>query len=151
MRIASRLKDTGAPVLGVEDHHADRRGVDQRFQAVPGPPLLLVPAGVGDGQGPLGGEQSQRLLILLGELLSPTLFREVESSGAFAPVEDGSQQERHPIDPCQGRQEIRQAHGPEVAVQVGYPQGVRDRVQEFQELDSVRHFVEPLRLSCCHA
>ena len=55
--------------LRVEHDDADRRGLDQRLQVGAGAPLVAVRACIGDGDGRLGGEQHQHLLVLVGECL----------------------------------------------------------------------------------
>ena len=59
----------------LEDHHAHRRGLDQRFQVRAGPLLVAVGACVGDrgGRLGLGCEQQQDLFVLAGELSPPSL------------------------------------------------------------------------------
>ena len=69
---ASRLIQESAPVLAFKTP-PHRRGVDQGLEVGPGPLLLPVAAGVGDGQGRLGGEEDQASLIVGGELGAPSL------------------------------------------------------------------------------
>ena len=52
---------------GIEDHHADRRGLDQGLQVRPGPLLGPMGARIADRGRGLRGEQHQHFLVLLGE------------------------------------------------------------------------------------
>ena len=95
------------PRPGVEDRHAHGGGVDQRLQARPGALFVPIPAGVGDDQRRMGGEQHQRLLVLLR--IFTFLLVEVDGAQVLAPVADGSSQKGHEVrggtraDPGSGR------------------------------------------------
>ena len=70
----------------VEDHHADRRGLDQRLEVGAGALLVAVGAGVGDGGGRLGGEHQQHRLVRDAERLPVGLLHQVEVADMDAPV-----------------------------------------------------------------
>ena len=71
---------------GIEDHHAQRRGFDQRLQVCPRPLLGPVGAGVGDRRRRLRREQHQDLFVLAGELSSAFLPAQKEVADVDAPV-----------------------------------------------------------------
>ena len=70
----------------VEHHHPDRRGLDERFQVGPRAALVAVRARIGDGDGGLGCEQHQHLLVLVGELFPARLLAEEEVPDVEAAV-----------------------------------------------------------------
>ena len=151
MRMASRLKDTGSPGTGVEDRHAHRGGFDQRLQAGPGPPFLPVPSGVGDGQGRLGGEQRQGLLVLRGELLPALLLGQEDAAHPLAQVQHRGRQEGDPGAHRQRRRHLGQTLVPQVAQQVGDPQGAGELAQVPEVLRPARYRPHPFRLVLGHA
>ena len=115
----------GLPVVGhqdsgprVEDQHPHRRSVDEGFQVRPGPLLVPVPAGVGDGRSRLGGEHDQRLLVLFGERPAPPLVAQIEVAQESAPVTDRRAPGRHSWTagrrsrPGSGREPKRRAAAP---------------------------------------
>ena len=131
------------PRLGVEDHDAHRRGVHQDLQVGPGPPLLPVPAGVGDDHRRLGGEHHQRLLVILAELRAGLLPGQVDAGHAPAQVPDGGCQEgayRH----RQAR--LGQPLRCKVARQVGQPERLGNPAQALEEPRRFGHPPQPLRL-----
>ena len=56
----------------IEDHDADRRGLDQDLEVCPRPLLVTVQARVDDHRGRLPGEQQQDFLVFAGEVPAPT-------------------------------------------------------------------------------
>ena len=130
------------PGPGVEDGHPHRGGVYQRLQVGPGPPLLPVAVGVGDGQGCLGSEEHQRVLILPGEPLLARLVRQVEVAHPGALETDGRAEEA--AQRSQGRADCRQTQGlVGVGGEVGHPQGFRQTAQVGEELRSPGQVHEP--------
>ena len=86
MRLASRLSETRWPVPRIEHDDADRRGLDQGFQAGAGALFGAVGARVGDRRRGLRGEQHQHLLVLVREPLPAFLLDQVEVADMDAPV-----------------------------------------------------------------
>ena len=147
MRMASRLKDTGSPVAGVQDRNPHRGGLDQRLQTGPGPALLPVAPRVGDGQGRLGGEQRQRLLVLRGELLPVFLLRQEDAAHPLTQVQHRGRQEGDPGAHRQRGRHLGQAQGPQVAQQVGDPQGAGNPAQVMEVLRASPESVHTLSAS----
>ena len=141
----------GEPGGGVEDHHPHRGGVHQGLQVRPQPLFLPVPVGVGDGQGRLGGEQPQRLLVLRGELCLPFLLRQVDAAHPLAPVHQWEGQEGHPGAHFHGRAHFGQAQGAQVFQQVRHPQGAVKLGQVAEVLGPARAGPQPRRLLRGHA
>ena len=128
--LASRLKETGAPLRYVEDGDPHGGSVDEGFQAGLGALLLPVPAGIGDHQGDLGGEHDQGLLILLGELAAVLLLGQVDIAHAPAAVAYGYAQEG-----AHGHRSVQfaEAHGLGMAAKVRHPDRAGDRVQMYSK------------------
>ena len=128
---------------GVEDHHANGGGVHQRLQVGPGPPLLPVPAGVGDDQRGLGCEHHEGLLVLLGELPAALLMGQVDGADPDPQVANrGHHQGVH----RQRGQEIGHVQCLQVAVDVRDPQRLLQPAEVLEEAQSLRHVPEPLVL-----
>ena len=138
IRLASRLSDTGVPRPGVEDQDAHGSRVHQGLQAGPGPPLVPVPAGVGDDQRGLGGEHHQGLFVFGGEL--HILLADVEGPDALPLVADGRGEEGQNGADRHRRAELGKAQRPGVAVEVpqsqrfGNPAEVLEELQPFGQL-----------------
>ena len=75
--------------LGLHEHHAHRRGLDQDLQVGPSPLLVPVRAGVGDGRRRLRCEQHQGLVVRARELLLSLLPAEKEVADLHAPMTHG--------------------------------------------------------------
>ena len=72
--------------LRIEHHDADRRGLDQGFQAGAGALLGAVGARIGDRRRSLRAEQHQHLLVLVREPLPALLLDQVEVADMDAEV-----------------------------------------------------------------
>ena len=103
--------------MGVEDHHAHRRGLDQGLEAGPGPALVAVGLGVGDGGRGLGGEQDQDLVVRGGELRAALLVAEEEVADVDAAVPH-----RRAVQGAAGHPVGGEAERADVGVQVGQPE-----------------------------
>ena len=114
-----------------------------------------MPVGVGDGQGRLGGEQPQGLLVLRGELhlplALPFLLRQVDAAHPLAPVKQRKGQEGHPGAHFYRRTHFGQAQGTQVFQQVGHPQGTVQLGQVAEVLGPARAGPQPGRLLRGHA
>ena len=107
----------------IENHNANRGRVDQGFQVGLGPLFLPVQAGVGDHKSRLGGEHDQGILVFPGERPAGFLSAQEEVAGPLAPMEDRRGKKGEDRACRQGKLRLRQAPRPEVAEQVGEPEG----------------------------
>ena len=99
--------------LGVEDRDAHGRSLDQGLQVGPGPLLVPVRAGVGDGRSRLGREQHQHLLVLARELPSAFLRGEKEVADLNPPMPH-----RRALQGLRPHQVCRKAEGSNIAGQI---------------------------------
>ena len=128
---------------GIEDHDADRRGLDQRLEVGARPLLVAVGARIGDRGRGLGGEQHQHLFVFFGELLAARLLRQEEVADVHAPVTHRRSLERPGEDPggCK-------AERADVVREVREPQRSRQVVQVLEQAHAVgpgREFLLLLR------
>ena len=119
--------------LGIEDHHADRRGVDQGLQVGSGPLFVAVRAGVGDRRRRLRGEQHQDLLVLARKLLPAGLLAEKEVADMHPPVAY-----RRGLQGLRQRQVLAIAERADVGGHVRQPQHARKVPEVREQLVPVR-------------
>ena len=119
--------------LGIEDHHPDRRGVDQGLQVGPRPLLVAVRAGVGDRRRRLRGEQHQNLLVLARERLPARLLAEKEVADMHPAVAH-----RHGLQGLRQRQLLGIAERAGVGGNVRQAQRARKVPEVFEERVPVR-------------
>ena len=151
VRIAQAVDDPSSLLVegfrgarhGVENEHSDGGCVDQGLKVCPGPLLLPVPSGVGDGHRRLGGEEDQRLLVLPRELSSVRPVSQIDCADTDPPVTNrGHQQGGRRY----GGQELGHVQCSQVAVYVRDPQGLGKTAEVLEEPQPFRHVPEPLVL-----
>ncbi len=110
------------PGAGVDDHHADRSGLDQRLEVGPRAPLLLVGAGIHDRRRRLRGEQLQHLVVRVGEVGRILLAGQEEVADLHAAAAHGRAVQRpgahHLVGESEGAEVVRQIVEPERARQI---------------------------------
>ena len=84
MRRASRLHDTGRPVLASNTATPTGEVSTRGLEAGAGPALVAAGARAGHGARRQGGEQPQHLLVLAGELFPTLLLDEIGVGGMHA-------------------------------------------------------------------
>ena len=113
---------------GVEDRHPHRRGLDQGLKVGPGPLLVPVAAGVGDGRRRLRREQHQDLFVLVRELPATLLLGKKEGAEMHA-----SMAHRRGLQGLRRHQVRGKAERPEVAGQVSQPHRSRNVPEVLEE------------------
>ena len=130
-RLPVERHEPAAPA--VEDGDAYRARLDQGLEVGPGPPLVAVRAGVGDGRRRLRGEQDQDLLVGARELRPALLLAEEEVADVDVAVPH-----RRALHRLRHDQLGREAQLPDVGRQVRHPQRLGQVPEVREEPRSVR-------------
>ena len=116
------------PSAAVEHHHTHRRSLHERLEVGPRKPLGAIHARVGDRGGSLGGEQQQRLFVVVAELDAAGLVGKEEVSDVDAAIVH-----RRALERPGKRRGGCEPQGTDIVREVRYPQRSGQFTQVLEE------------------